>query len=164
VSSTVENNGGTKNNLRIDVIDRSIVGMLQEDGRRTFSEIAQSLGVSIGAVRNRVMRLMDAQVFKVVAVADPAKLGNTGYAMLLIKLNSSPDPAKVSQYFADLSEVSYVNFTAGRYDLLVEIICESTPQLHDFLATHCYSRSDIASTEAMLSLKMYKNLLVWGKP
>jgi len=149
---------------RLDDLDRKIVSILQEDGRRTYSAIAESLGISNGAVRNRIARMMEDHVFRIVAVANPVKLGYTGYAMLLVKLESGSEPAEVGSYLSAQPEVSYVNFTAGRFDLLVEVICESTGRLHDFLTTHCYSRKDIASVEAMISLKMYKNLLVWGQP
>lgn len=149
---------------RLDDLDRQIVSILQEDGRRTYSAIAESLGISNGAVRNRIARMMEDHVFRIVAVANPVKLGYTGYAMLLVKLESGSDPAEVGNYLSAQPEVSYVIFTAGRFDLLVEVICESTGRLHDFLTTHCYSRKDIASIEAMISLKMYKNLLVWGQP
>ena len=148
----------------LDKIDREIVSILQEDGRRTYSAISQKLGISNGAVRYRVSRLMDEGVIRIVAVADPVKLGYTGYAMLLVTLNSEANPEVVGEYFSALPEVSYVNFIAGRYDLLVEVICESSGALHDFLITHCYSRSDVASVEATISLRMFKNLLIWGMP
>ena len=115
-------------------------------------------------MRYRVSRLMDEGVIRIVAVADPVKLGYTGYAMLLLKLNSEANPEIVGEYFSARPEVSYVNFIAGQYDLLVEVICESRGALHDFLIAHCYSRSDVASVEATISLRMFKNLLIWGMP
>ena len=115
-------------------------------------------------MRYRVSRLMDEGVFRIVAVADPVKLGYTGYAMLLLKLSSEANPEIVGEYFSARPEVSYVNFIAGQYDFLVEVICESSGALHDFLITHCYSRSDVASVEATISLRMFKNLLIWGMP
>ena len=53
---------------------------------------------------------------------------------------------------------------AGRYDLLIEVICETHDQLAMFLREHCYSRDDLASVEPMVGLAMYKNMLKWGQP
>ena len=37
-----------------DKLNRSIIALLQNDGRMAYSEIAQGLGVSEGTIRNRV--------------------------------------------------------------------------------------------------------------
>ncbi|MBT6118639.1 MAG: Lrp/AsnC family transcriptional regulator [Rhodospirillaceae bacterium] len=149
---------------KLDGLDREIVRLLQEDGRRSYTWIAKRLGLSDGAVRNRVNRMMAEKVLRVVAVADPVKLGYTGYAMLLLKLAGGADPNELGEYFRDLPQVSYVLFAAGRYDLLVEVICESQDDLRAFLVEHCYTKPGVDSVEPMMSLKMYKNLLVWGMP
>ena len=43
---------------RLDEMDRTILRMLQEDGRRQYGSIARELGVSDGAVRNRIMQMI----------------------------------------------------------------------------------------------------------
>lgn len=156
--------GQAEGPAKLDALDRAIVRLLQEDGRRSYTWIGRRLGLSDGAVRNRVNRMMAEKVLRVVAVADPVKLGYTGYAMLLLKLAGGTDPTELGEYFRDLPEVSYVLFAAGRFDLLVEVICESQDELRAFLVEHCYTKPAIASVEPMMSLKMYKNLLVWGMP
>lgn len=60
--------------------------------------------------------------------------------------------------------MTYVVLVAGRFDLLVEIICADQEQLRAFISEHCYHISDIASVEPMMALAMYKNLLKWGQP
>jgi len=149
---------------KLDQIDRAIIELLQSDGRLTYSAIAKELSLSDGAVRKRMTRMTDEKVFRVLAIADPIKLGYTGYAMLLLNLTANADPEEVGAYSRDRLEVTYVVFTAGQYDLLVEVICESHEKLREFVVEHCYQRKDISSVEPMLSLKMFKNLLVWGRP
>lgn len=150
--------------FKIDDLDRGIIKLLQEEGRLNYATIARKLNVSQGAVRNRLGRMIEAKVLRVLAVADPVALGYTGYAMILIKLAAGANPRELGEFFRDFDEVTYVLFTAGQYDLLVEVICESQERLHDFLLEHCYARPDIASVEPMVNLKMYKNLLKWGLP
>jgi Lrp/AsnC family transcriptional regulator, regulator for asnA, asnC and gidA len=148
----------------LDAVDLTIIKILQNDGRAAFTAIAKQLGISEGAVRNRVGQMIDSKVLRVIGVADPMALGYDAYAMIGLKLVSGHDPQKAAHYFRDRDEVTYVIFVAGRYDLLVEVICETHDQLALFLREHCYSRDDLASVEPMVGLAMYKNLLKWGQP
>jgi Lrp/AsnC family transcriptional regulator, regulator for asnA, asnC and gidA len=148
----------------LDTIDFTIIRILQNDGRATFTAIAKQLGISEGAVRNRVGQLIDSNVLRIIGVADPTALGYDAYAMVGVKIASGHDPEKAAHYYRDLDEVTYVIFVAGRYDLLVEVICETHDQLATFLREHCYSREDIATVEPMVALTMYKNMLKWGQP
>ena len=148
----------------LDAIDLTIIRILQNDGRAAFTAIAKQLGISEGAVRNRVGQLIDSKVLRIIGVADPMALGYDAYAMLGLKLASGHDPQKAAHYFRDRDEVTYVLFVAGRYDLLIEVICETHDQLALFLREHCYSRKDLASVEPMVGLAMYKNMLKWGQP
>lgn len=148
----------------LDAIDLTIIKILQNDGRAAFTAIAKQLGISEGAVRNRVGQLIDSKVLRIIGIADPMALGYDAYAMIGVKVASGHDPQKAAHYFRDRDEVTYVLFAAGRYDLLVEVICKTHDELALFLREHCYSREDLASVEPMVGLAMYKNLLKWGQP
>ena len=148
----------------LDATDFTIIRILQNDGRAAFTAIAKQLGISEGSVRNRVGQLIDSKVLRIMGMADPMALGYDAYAMVGLKVASGHDPQKAAHYFRDRDEVTYVIFVAGRYDLLIEVICETHDQLALFLREHCYSRDDLASVEPMVGLAMYKNMLKWGQP
>lgn len=148
----------------LDDKDLDIIRILQEDGRTSFTAIAKQLEISEGAVRNRVGQLIDSRVLRVIGVADPMALGYDAYAMVGLKVAPGHDPQKAAHYFRDRSEVTYVSFVAGRYDLLVEVVCKTHENLSAFLREHCYSRKDLATVEPMVGLAMYKNMLKWGQP
>jgi Lrp/AsnC family transcriptional regulator, regulator for asnA, asnC and gidA len=148
----------------LDDTDLAIIRILQDDGRAAFTSIAKQLEISEGAVRNRVGQLIDSKVLRIIGVADPMALGYDAYAMIGIKVAAGFDPQEAALYFRDRDEVTYIIFVAGRYDLLVEVICETHEQLALFLREHCYSRPDLASIEPMVGLAMYKNMLKWGQP
>lgn len=148
----------------LDAVDLTIIRILQNDGRAAFTAIAKQLGISEGAVRNRVGQLIESKVLRIIGVADPMSLGYDAYAMVGLKVAPGHDPQRAAHYFRDQDEVTYVLFVAGRYDLLVEVICETHDQLALFLREHCYSRDDLASVEPMVGLAMYKNMLKWGQP
>lgn len=148
----------------LDAIDSTIISILQNDGRAAFTAIAKQLGISEGAVRNRVGHLIESKVLRIIGVADPVALGYDAYAMVGVKVAPGHDPEHAAHYFRDRDEVTYVIFVAGRYDLLIEVVCKTHEQLVQFLREHCYSREDLASVEPMVSLAMYKNMFKWGQP
>jgi Lrp/AsnC family transcriptional regulator, regulator for asnA, asnC and gidA len=156
--------GESNRGAALDHIDLAIVRALQADGRAPFTTIAKQLDISEGAVRNRVGQLIASKVLRVIGVANPVALGYDAYAMVGLKVSPGQDPQKLALYFHDRDEVTYVLFAAGRYDLLIEVICETQKQLALFLREHCYARPDLASVEPMIGLAMYKSMLKWGQP
>ena len=56
-------------------MNKAIVEELQQDGRRTYGSIAEAVGLSEAAVRQRVQKMRDAGVMQIVAVTDPAAGG-----------------------------------------------------------------------------------------
>jgi Lrp/AsnC family transcriptional regulator for asnA, asnC and gidA len=148
----------------LDAIDSTIISILQNDGRAAFTVIAKAVGISEGAVRNRVGQLIESKIIRIIGVADPVALGYDAYAMVGVKVAPGHDPEQAALYFRDREEVTYVIFVAGRYDLLIEVVCQTHEQLVQFLREHFYSRDDLASVEPMVSLAMYNNMFKWGQP
>ena len=72
-----------------DAQDKAIIAELQRDGRAPYSAIAETVGLSETAVRNRVKRLTDSGVVQIVAVTDPTQLGFARQAMIGIRAKPS---------------------------------------------------------------------------
>jgi len=140
-----------------DSLNRAIVRLLQEDGRRPFKEIAQTLGVSEGTVRNRVNWMTRAGMLRIVAVADPTAINYKADAMLGIKVAQETTPQKVAERFSLYPDVVYILWVSGRFDLLVEVVSDSDADFRRFLETKCYGADDIANLEVMTGLAMFKN-------
>ena len=88
-----------------DQLNRSIVRLLQEDGRLPFKTIAEQLGVSEGTVRNRVGWMKRSGMLRIVAVADPTAMNYRADAMVGLKVAPGSTPAKVGQRLAVHPEV-----------------------------------------------------------
>ncbi len=151
-------------NSDIEGINRDIVSMLQEDGRASFSSIAQKLGVSEATVRSRVRRMRKSNLIHFITVVNPLALGYTAWAMLGIKVAQGVSADEVAEYFCDCPEVVYAMRVASRFDLLAEVVCGNPEQLRDFLDAHCYGSTMISSVEPMVGLGLYKSLFKWEKP
>ena len=151
-------------NTNIEGMSRDIVELLQEDGRASFSSIAQKLGVSETTVRSRVSRMKDSNLIHFITVVNPLALGYTAWAMLGIKVGQGVSADKVAEYFRDCHEVVYAMRVASRFDLLAEVVCHTPEELRNFLDAHCYGSELIASVEPMVGLGLYKSLFKWENP
>ncbi len=140
-----------------DSLNRSIIRMLQEDGRLPFQTIAAALNVSEGTIRNRFNRMKEAGYLRVVALADPIAINYRADAMLGIKVAANCTPEQVARRLSRHPAAVYVLWVSGRYDLLVEVVFDSRPAFLKFLQDHCFGQEDIALIEVMTGLEMYKN-------
>jgi Lrp/AsnC family transcriptional regulator for asnA, asnC and gidA len=144
----------------LDDVSKAIIEQLQQDGRRSYAAIGKVVGLSEAAVRQRVQRLVDTGVMQVVAVTDPLELGFARQAMVGIRVNGPMEP--VADALADLDEVDYVVITAGVYDLLVEVVCESDEHLLEVISGKIRRVSGVIGTETFMYLKLRKQTYSWG--
>ena len=142
----------------MDDLDRGIIEALQENGRESFRRIAGRLGVSEATVRARYARLTSEGILQVVAVTNPLGLG---FDQALIGIKTSVPPAEVADEVARWPEADYVVVTAGRYDLVVEVVVSGRQELLE-LTNRLRALGSVASTETFLYLEMWKQLYDWG--
>jgi Lrp/AsnC family transcriptional regulator for asnA, asnC and gidA len=147
-------------NGHLDEISKAIVEQLQEDGRRSYTEIGKTVGLSEAAVRQRVQKLTDSGVVQIVAVTDPMQLGFFRQAMIGIRV--SGDTTIVADRLATLPAVDYVVLTAGSFDVLVEVVCEDDDSLIELLNKEIRLIEGVQSTETFVYLKLRKQLYNWG--
>jgi Lrp/AsnC family transcriptional regulator, leucine-responsive regulatory protein len=79
----------------LDKLDRHILRSLQADGRATFDQIAEAVGLSASAVLRRVRRLEDAGVIaRYVALVRPEAVGLGLTAYVNVRLEKHAEHAK----------------------------------------------------------------------
>ncbi|MFI6830915.1 Lrp/AsnC family transcriptional regulator [Kribbella sp. NPDC050241] len=144
----------------MDDTSKAIIEQLQKDGRRSYAAIGKAVGLSEAAVRQRVQRLTEAGVMQVVAVTDPLELGFDRQAMIGIKAEGSLEP--IADELAKMDEVEYVVITAGSFDLLAEVLCESDEHLLQVLSERVRQIDGVKATETFVYLKLVKQTYSWG--
>jgi Lrp/AsnC family transcriptional regulator for asnA, asnC and gidA len=145
----------------LDDLDKAIIRCLQLDGRRPYAQIGRELKVPEATVRQRAERLISRRVVQVVGVTDPLAMGFQQPALIGIKV----DPAKLEQIatkIAALDEVTYLVVTAGRFDLMCEVVCEDNHHLMRVLTEDLAKIRGIRSTETMVELRFVKESYQWG--
>ena len=146
---------------QLDDLDKAIIKALQLDGRRPFARIGRELAVAEATVRQRAERLIARGVVQVVGVTDPLAMGfgQTAFIGLRVEVGRVED---VADRVAALDEVTYVVLTAGRYDIICEVVCEDNEHLLRVLADSLAEIDGIRSTETMVELRFVKESHRWG--
>ncbi|NYH51626.1 MULTISPECIES: Lrp/AsnC family transcriptional regulator [Nocardiopsis] len=147
------------NGVVLDDTAKRIIEVLQEDGRRSYAAIGKAVGLSEAAVRQRVQRLLEAEVVQVVGVTDPMMLGFHRQAMIGVRTTGDLNAA--ADAVSDVGGVEYVVITAGSFDLMVEVVAEDDAKLLDILA-NIRAIDTVSTTETFLYLKLRKQTYAWG--
>src|SRR5215217_2688786 len=140
--------------MTLDGVSKAIIEQLQQDGRRSYAAIGKVVGLSEAAVRQRVQRLTESGVMQVVAVTDPLQLGFARQAMVGIRAKGELEA--VAEALADIDEVDYVVVTAGTYDILVEVVCESDDHLLELIPGRIRAIDGVSATETFMYLQLRK--------
>jgi Lrp/AsnC family transcriptional regulator for asnA, asnC and gidA len=146
--------------ISLDDIDKAIIRQLQLDGRMPYARLGPAVGLSQAAVRQRVQRLIEHGVMQVVAVTDPLTLGFGLQAMVGVEVEG--DLRAVAAKLALVDEVSYVVVTAGRFDLLVEVVCRDNEQLLGIVNDVVRAIPGVKATETFTYLHLEKQTYSWG--
>jgi len=144
----------------LDGVNSRIIEHLQHDGRMSYAALGKAVGLSEAAVRQRVQRLLDNDVMRIVAVTDPVTLGFSRQAM--IGLTVEGDARPVAERLAKIPEVDQVVICAGSYDILAELVCTDDEQLLTLLNDQIRAIPGVRATETFVYLKLTKQTYAWG--
>jgi DNA-binding Lrp family transcriptional regulator len=114
----------------VDDIDEKILGLLEENARVTYVEIGNSVGLSEGAVRNRVQTLVNSGVIKRFTIEKAFRVGVR--ALTMISVDPSVATFEVSKAVGSLDGVEKIYEVTGEYDI---IIVSSSPSIEGINAT-----------------------------
>ena len=133
----------------MDDVDRQIISMLREDARRPYTEIAASLGVSEGTVRNRVDQLLEAGIIERFTIT--TRTGNVK-AMIEVSVGMDVDTDALVDRVADWGPVEFVWQVSGTTDVVLIVDAVDTAAVND-LISRTRDQSAVRSTETRLILE-----------
>lgn len=151
---------GQRPRIVLDTVSKRLIEELQQDGRKSYAALAQTVGLSEAAVRQRVQRLIDSRVMQVVAVTDPLQVGFTRQAMVGLRVEG--DPVEVAERLSAIEEIDYVVITAGSFDILLEVVCEDDDHLLRLLSERIRSDPAVRASETFVYLRLTKQTYSWG--
>lgn len=101
----------------VDEIDERILDLLEEDARMTYVEIGKIVGLSEGAVRNRIQSLTSTGVIKRFTIEKSTSHGVS--AVTMIAVDPSTPTYEVSKSVSELDGVERVYEVTGEYDIML---------------------------------------------
>lgn len=141
--------------LPLDELDIAILTHLEENGRKSFSDIAADLDVTVSTVSTRANRLIDDQVLTILGMLNPFRVGFSILATLYF--NCQPGQVEsVAEILSAFPEVSWLALFTGDFDLVAEIGCRDSVHLTELLTERIHPIPGIAKIRFALHLRRLK--------
>jgi Lrp/AsnC family leucine-responsive transcriptional regulator len=119
---------------RIDQTDARIIELLQRDGRESYAEVGQSVGMSGPSAHERVKKLEARGVIRgYAALVDPTLLGYGVLAFIFIKQVPGTIATDMTGDFVDIDEIEECHHLAGEADYLLKVRATDTRHLERVL-------------------------------
>jgi Lrp/AsnC family leucine-responsive transcriptional regulator len=118
----------------VEDVDRAIVRLLGEDGRRSFTDLSRETGLSVSAVHQRVRRLEQRGVIRGYrAIADPVELGLPVTAFISIKPIDPSAPDDAPDKLAHLPQIEACHSVAGDENYILKVRVSTPAALETLL-------------------------------
>ncbi|MCB0006110.1 MAG: Lrp/AsnC family transcriptional regulator [Anaerolineales bacterium] len=142
--------------MQLDDLDIAILRELQQDGRAAFTDIATKLQVSHGTIRNRVNRLQEEQLLKIIGWVNPQAVGYRLPANIQIAVEPPARIREVALQLVDLPEARFVAMMSGEYDLFVDVNARDIKHLTEFVTEFIYPIAGVTRTRINMYLEVFK--------
>jgi Lrp/AsnC family transcriptional regulator for asnA, asnC and gidA len=113
----------------IDDVDRKILQELTVDGRVSFTELAEKIGLSTNTILKRYHKLVENGSIKVSIQIDPKKMGYTSildFNIAFTTLHGLSDD--IVESFAKIPDIIIITKTSGDYDLQLTAMIRDVEQ------------------------------------
>jgi Lrp/AsnC family transcriptional regulator for asnA, asnC and gidA len=143
------------NNGYVDDLDLEILTQLEADGRKSFTDIANSLNIAVGTVRNRVTRMLANGTVHILGRVNPHHVGFNAPATIVISVQPECLESSVKE-IAKFPEVSYIAVLTGQYDVMVDVMCRDARHLTQFLVHRLARVKGVTDFQTQLILEIHK--------
>jgi len=137
----------------IDSFDEKIIKILQNDARKPFVEIANTIGLSESAVRRRIKNLTDNNIIKkfTIEINNSEKTS----AITLISVASSSEASTVTSKLLNLEGVDVIYEITGQYDIAAIISAPAISEINSYI-DEVRKIEGVSDTNTVIILKTLK--------
>ncbi len=139
----------------MDELDRDILVALQREGRKSNLALSRQLDLSPSAMLGRVRRLEESGAIRGYrAVVDPAALGITVQAMVVVKLREHSEEA-IREFEAAVKDVLGVRacyHVTGQFDMVMVLALHDLDHLSQMIRVDLAKIPGVMQLETMLIL------------
>ncbi len=139
----------------MDNVDEKIIQILAHDAKRTQTEIADTIGISLSSCQRRIKVLEQTGVISgYKAVVDPGYLDEKLLVFVLVMLerHRRTDVQAFEAAIAALSNVKEVFHIAGEYDFLIKVAVRDIAAYQEFNYQYLNGIPGMARTMSLISL------------
>ena len=143
----------------IDSIDRSIMRVLQKEGRLSNKELAERVGLSAAPCWQRLRRLEDEGYIKGYKADINLEKLDYGEVVLLEVQLERHDKESVRAFgdaVALIPEILEVYLTTGSFDYFIKVAVGGTKDYEEFLQDRLYHVPGIRNTRSVFTLRCVK--------
>jgi len=140
----------------IDLLDKELISLLEQDARQTSEKLSKQLSVSPSTVRRRMNELVKRGVMRIVAIPEPRHIGLPMIAIVAFQILHE----KMNSFLKTLNsrkDVKCLYITSGRFDAIALMWFSSTEQLYEFMERDIVKIEGIKATETFVCLHTEKS-------
>jgi len=137
----------------LDRTDRTIIAILQKDGRVSNKALAAEVGIAPSTCSERVQRLRDSGVFRGFhAEVEPAALGIGLQALVVVRLRRHAEDLvnRFWDHAEEMPEVKAVYHLSGGNDFLCHVVVKDSDHLRRVAVSGFTSLPEVAHIETSL--------------
>lgn len=142
---------------KYDELDKLILEELIKDGRKSYVELAEIVGLSRVAIKDRVQNLVDSGVIeKFTVVINSEKVGQKVSAFFEVDVEPK-QLLEVAENLAANRSVASIYQMTGPSTLHMHVLVEDFQKLEEFINRELYSVQGITRVESHVILKRFKS-------
>ena len=140
----------------ISELDKKILKSLNENGRKSFRQVAKEVGTSSTAIYNNVKKLEKAGVIKgYIPLIDHRFLGYNIISIIRIRVNQESE-AEAIKHIQQFDDVSAIYSVTGEWDQILVAYFKDLKDL-DYFLTHKLAIPQIYRIVSHIVLNVYKD-------
>ncbi|MBT8289619.1 Lrp/AsnC family transcriptional regulator [Muriicola sp. SD30] len=145
--------------MKLDHLDKQLLGLLQDDCKKTTKSYANQLGLSTTAVYERIKRLeRDGVIKKYVALLDKHLVAMDFTVLCHVKLSRHIKEyvLQFEREVLQLEEVSECFHVSGDYDYILKVHVSNMAAYREFMVTKLTALNNIGSTQSSFVISEVK--------
>ncbi|OUS36889.1 AsnC family transcriptional regulator [Rhodobacterales bacterium 56_14_T64] len=136
--------------MQHDGTDQKLMALLRENARRPVADLARQLGLARTTVQARIERLETTGIISGYTLRASAATRPPLQATVLISIEPRSGPDVLSR-LRSLPGVQVVHTTSGRFDLLAQVVAQTTAELDETIDRIGEARG-VKSSESLIHL------------
>jgi DNA-binding Lrp family transcriptional regulator len=141
--------------VSLDETDFALIRLLADDGRASFADLSDAVGLTESTTRRRAEALIERRCLHIATLVAPPLVGYDVEVMAWLRVDLS-ELEKTAEALAALPEVRYLSGTYGTSNLVLEAFMRSNDDLYAFLTDSLGSIPAIKDVELSIELETVK--------